>query len=69
MTVSEGRAEGSRSVVADIREAIVRGDFVPNQRLVEADSRGIERHHAIQVLERMREREVAQAACRQERLS
>jgi DNA-binding GntR family transcriptional regulator len=37
VTVSEGRAEGPRSVVADIREAIVRGDFVPNQRLVEAD--------------------------------
>jgi DNA-binding GntR family transcriptional regulator len=28
---------GERSVVAAIREAIVRGDFVPNQRLVEAD--------------------------------
>jgi DNA-binding GntR family transcriptional regulator len=32
MTVTAGR-----SVVAEIREAIVRGDFVPNQRLVEAD--------------------------------
>lgn len=29
--------ETLRSVVAEIREAIVRGDFVPNQRLVEAD--------------------------------
>lgn len=28
---------GERSVVAAIREAIVRGDYVPNQRLVEAD--------------------------------
>lgn len=36
MTVSE-EGDGSRSVVAEIREAIVRGDFVPNQRLVEAD--------------------------------
>ncbi|MFL6118815.1 GntR family transcriptional regulator [Actinophytocola sp.] len=36
MTVSE-EGVGSRSVVAEIREAIVRGDFVPNQRLVEAD--------------------------------
>ena len=35
MTVSE--EVGPRSVVAEIREAIVRGDFVPNQRLVEAD--------------------------------
>jgi DNA-binding GntR family transcriptional regulator len=33
VTVSEEK----RSVVAEIREAIVRGDFVPNQRLVEAD--------------------------------
>lgn len=30
-------SESPRSVVAEIREAIVRGDFVPNQRLVEAD--------------------------------
>lgn len=30
-------SEGPRSVVTAIREAIVRGDFVPNQRLVEAD--------------------------------
>ena len=37
MTVSESRADGPPSVVAEIREAIVRGDFVPNQRLVEAD--------------------------------
>lgn len=37
MTVSEGRTEGPRSVVVEIREAIVRGEFVPNQRLVEAD--------------------------------
>lgn len=37
MTVSEGPADGPRSVVAEIREAIVRGEFVPNQRLVEAD--------------------------------
>jgi DNA-binding GntR family transcriptional regulator len=37
MTVSEGPADGPRSVVVEIREAIVRGDFVPNQRLVEAD--------------------------------
>lgn len=37
MTVNEGRIEGPRSVVDQIREAIVRGDFVPNQRLVEAD--------------------------------
>lgn len=37
MTVSEGQADGPRSVVVEIREAIVRGDFVPNQRLVEAD--------------------------------
>lgn len=37
MSVSESRADGPRSVVAEIREAIVRGDFVPNQRLVEAD--------------------------------
>lgn len=36
MTVSE-EAGGSRPVVVEIREAIVRGDFVPNQRLVEAD--------------------------------
>jgi DNA-binding GntR family transcriptional regulator len=28
---------GGRSVVADIREAILTGEFVPNQRLVEAD--------------------------------
>ena len=28
---------GERSVVAAIRDAIVRGEFVPNQRLVEAD--------------------------------
>jgi DNA-binding GntR family transcriptional regulator len=35
VTVSE--EAGPRSVVAEIREAIVRGDFVPNQRLVEAD--------------------------------
>jgi len=35
VTVSE--EVGPRSVVAEIREAIVRGDFVPNQRLVEAD--------------------------------
>ncbi len=37
MTVNEGRIDGPRSVVDEIREAIVRGDFVPNQRLVEAD--------------------------------
>ncbi len=37
MTVSDSQAEGPRSVVAEIREAIVHGDFVPNQRLVEAD--------------------------------
>lgn len=37
MTVSQEPGEGSRSVVAQVREAIVRGDFVPNQRLVEAD--------------------------------
>jgi DNA-binding GntR family transcriptional regulator len=37
VTVSEGQIEGPRSVVAEIREAIVHGDFVPNQRLVEAD--------------------------------
>lgn len=37
MTVSEGPAEEPRSAVAEIREAIVRGEFVPNQRLVEAD--------------------------------
>jgi DNA-binding GntR family transcriptional regulator len=36
VTVGE-EGVGSRSVVAEIREAIVRGDFVPNQRLVEAD--------------------------------
>jgi DNA-binding GntR family transcriptional regulator len=30
-------SEGQRPVVDEIREAIVRGDFVPNQRLVEAD--------------------------------
>ncbi|TDV57225.1 GntR family transcriptional regulator [Actinophytocola oryzae] len=34
MTVNENTA---RAVVAEIRDAIVRGDFVPNQRLVEAD--------------------------------
>ncbi|HEX6355920.1 GntR family transcriptional regulator [Actinophytocola sp.] len=37
MTVGDERVDGRRSVVAEIREAIVRGDFVPNQRLVEAD--------------------------------
>lgn len=37
MTVSEQQPAGPRSVVDEIREAIVRGDFVPNQRLVEAD--------------------------------
>jgi DNA-binding GntR family transcriptional regulator len=37
VTVREGQLEGRRSVVAEIREAIVRGEFVPNQRLVEAD--------------------------------
>jgi DNA-binding GntR family transcriptional regulator len=39
VTVSGGepRPDGEQSVVAAIREAIVRGDFVPNQRLVEAD--------------------------------
>ncbi|MET0135190.1 MAG: GntR family transcriptional regulator [Kibdelosporangium sp.] len=37
MTVSEGQLGGRRSVVGEIREAIVRGEFVPNQRLVEAD--------------------------------
>jgi DNA-binding GntR family transcriptional regulator len=37
VTVSEGQPAGPRSVVDEIREAIVRGDFVPNQRLVEAD--------------------------------
>jgi DNA-binding GntR family transcriptional regulator len=31
------RRPGDRSVVAAIRDAIVRGEFVPNQRLVEAD--------------------------------
>jgi DNA-binding GntR family transcriptional regulator len=31
---------GERSVVAAIRDAIVRGEFVPNQRLVEADLSG-----------------------------
>ena len=31
------RRPGERSVVAAIRDAIVRGEFVPNQRLVEAD--------------------------------
>ncbi|GAA3582213.1 GntR family transcriptional regulator [Amycolatopsis ultiminotia] len=31
------RQQGERSVVAAIRDAIVRGEFVPNQRLVEAD--------------------------------
>ncbi|MFI5585967.1 GntR family transcriptional regulator [Amycolatopsis sp. NPDC051758] len=31
------RQPGERSVVAAIRDAIVRGEFVPNQRLVEAD--------------------------------
>lgn len=36
MTASEGQVEPG-SVVAAIREAIVRGEFVPNQRLVEAD--------------------------------
>jgi len=39
VTVSEGerRGDGELPVVAAIREAIVRGDFVPNQRLIEAD--------------------------------
>lgn len=37
MVTDQGQLEGRRSVVADIREAIVHGDFVPNQRLVEAD--------------------------------
>lgn len=37
MAVGQGQLESRRSVVADIREAIVHGDFVPNQRLVEAD--------------------------------
>jgi DNA-binding GntR family transcriptional regulator len=37
VTVGDERVDGRRSVVAEIREAIVRGDFVPNQRLVEAD--------------------------------
>jgi DNA-binding GntR family transcriptional regulator len=36
VTVGE-EGVGSRSVVGEIRAAIVRGDFVPNQRLVEAD--------------------------------
>jgi DNA-binding GntR family transcriptional regulator len=36
-TVPVSEEAGPRSVVAEIREAIVRGDFVPNQRLVEAD--------------------------------
>jgi DNA-binding GntR family transcriptional regulator len=36
-TVTVSEEAGPRSVVAEIREAIVRGDFVPNQRLVEAD--------------------------------
>ncbi|MET8851520.1 GntR family transcriptional regulator [Amycolatopsis sp. NPDC004625] len=31
------RQPGERSVVAAVRDAIVRGEFVPNQRLVEAD--------------------------------
>jgi DNA-binding GntR family transcriptional regulator len=35
--VSEGQATRPRPVVDDIRAAIVGGDFVPNQRLVEAD--------------------------------
>ncbi|MEU5260283.1 GntR family transcriptional regulator [Amycolatopsis sp. NPDC021455] len=34
------RQPGERSVVAAIRDAIVRGEFVPNQRLVEADLSG-----------------------------
>ncbi len=34
------RQPGERSVVAAIRDAIVRGEFVPNQRLVEADPSG-----------------------------
>jgi DNA-binding GntR family transcriptional regulator len=37
VTSSGEQVEGARSVVAEIREAIVRGEFVPNQRLVEAD--------------------------------
>jgi DNA-binding GntR family transcriptional regulator len=36
VTVGDERDE-RRPVVVEIREAIVRGDFVPNQRLVEAD--------------------------------
>jgi DNA-binding GntR family transcriptional regulator len=37
MTTSDEPVAAPRSVEAEIREAIVRGDFVPNQRLVEAD--------------------------------
>lgn len=33
----QGQLDGRHSVVADIRDAIVHGDFAPNQRLVEAD--------------------------------
>jgi DNA-binding GntR family transcriptional regulator len=37
MVTEQGQRDGRRSVVADIRDAIVHGEFVPNQRLVEAD--------------------------------
>lgn len=35
--VEAGREDGEQPVVTAIREAIMRGEFVPNQRLVEAD--------------------------------
>ncbi|GAB2795744.1 GntR family transcriptional regulator [Amycolatopsis magusensis] len=35
--MTANREDAAQSVVTAIREAIVRGDFVPNQRLVEAD--------------------------------
>ncbi|WP_069814253.1 GntR family transcriptional regulator [Streptomyces sp. TP-A0874] len=37
MAKSGVRSEGNRPVVTAIREAIIRGEFVPNQRLIEAD--------------------------------
>jgi DNA-binding GntR family transcriptional regulator len=37
VAADQGQLDRGQSVVADIRDAIVHGDFVPNQRLVEAD--------------------------------
>src|SRR5213078_2286572 len=37
MVTEQSQLDGRRSAVAAIRDAIVHGEFVPNQRLVEAD--------------------------------